>query len=134
MKKNTNERLKLMQKHIALRLLWQVLLDAQKLFLLMGRAGLVMLEGEARGWAGVRALGVDHTRSGPAGNPKCPVWLPGEITRALLKATVMLSYSNAGAPSTPAENRKPRTMLSLSPKPSSAGGTNGGCALLQQGN
>lgn len=28
-KKNTNERLKLMQKHIALRLLWQVLPDAK---------------------------------------------------------------------------------------------------------
>lgn len=87
MKKNTNERLKPMQKHVALRLLWQMLPDAQKLFLLTGRAGLVTLEGEALGWAGVRALGVHHTRSGPPGNPKCPVWLPGEIARALLKAT-----------------------------------------------
>lgn len=86
-KKDTNERLKLMQKHVALRLLWQVLPDAQKLFLLMRRAGLVMLGGKARGWAGVRALGIDHTLSGPPGNPKCPVGQPGEITRALLKAT-----------------------------------------------
>jgi len=52
-KKNTNERLKLMQKHVALRLLWQMLLDAQKLFLLMGRAGLVTLERKA--WGGLRS-------------------------------------------------------------------------------
>lgn len=83
-KKNTNERLKLMQKHIALRLLWQMLPDAQKLFLLMGRAGLLMLERETLGWAGVWALGFDHTRSGPAGDP---VWLLGDIRRALLRAT-----------------------------------------------
>lgn len=87
MKKNTNERLKLMQKHIALRLLWQMLPDAQKLFLLLGRAGLVMLEGDVPGWAGVQALGVDHTRSQPTGNPKCPVWLPEEIRKASPKAT-----------------------------------------------
>lgn len=47
--------------------------------------------GGGAGWAGVRALGVGHTCSGPTGNPKRSVWLPGEITRALLKARVMLS-------------------------------------------
>lgn len=49
-KKNTNERLKLMQKHVALRLLWQMLLDAQKFLLLQGRAGLVR-EGAQGGWS-----------------------------------------------------------------------------------
>lgn len=49
MKKNTNERLKLMQKHVALRLLWRMSVDAQKLFLLLGTAAPVTLGG----WAGV---------------------------------------------------------------------------------
>lgn len=48
-KKNTNERLKLMQKHVALRLLWRMSVDAQKLFLLLGTAAPVTLGG----WAGV---------------------------------------------------------------------------------
>lgn len=39
---------------------------------------------------------------------------------------VRLSYSSAGASAEPAENRKPRIVLSLSPKPSSARGMNRG--------
>lgn len=69
MKKNTNERLKLMQKHVALRLLWQMSVDAQKLFLLLGTAAPVTLGG----WAGaVLGEGAEHpcSCSGPAEHPK----------------------------------------------------------------
>lgn len=80
MKKNTNERLKLMQKHVALRLLWQMSVDAQKLFLLLGTAAPVTLGG----WAGGgRAQGAEHpcSCSGPAGNPESCWCGPEELYR-----------------------------------------------------
>lgn len=68
MKKDTNERLKLMHKHVALRLLWQMSGDAQ-LCLLLGTAAPVTLGG----WAGVvLGEGAEHpwSCSGPAEHPE----------------------------------------------------------------
>lgn len=48
---------------------------------------------------------------------KLLVWIGG----ALPKAAAMRIYSNAGAPSTPAESTRSGTVLSPSPKPSSVG-------------
>lgn len=52
---------------------------------------------------------------------KLLVWTGG----ALPKAAAMRIYSNAGAPSTPAESTRSGTVLSPSPKPSSVGGGGG---------
>lgn len=100
MKENTNERLKLMHKHIALRLLWQMWPDGCTKAFPDARAG---------GVGGFWALGAGHKHPGPSDNLKHPLWLLGTPDGLYESNRVTLSYSNVGAP-------RPRTMLSLSPR------------------